>query len=247
MSGKSYKWFLSTLFITLAVAFGFWLGVSVLNWYSDREIDSDKTRNFRPVSILSGEERSKVKENLGESIDGELTTADSIFQDEDSIHLDSLNFLDSNGIDSLSYLANDGHNNFYEDSISNISSLGDYHFIKRDRDQMIATISFSLPGNIRQQSETTLQLDAVLGGQPDEPTLEDMVIVELWKSPLKFRGYKFSNNVLVVYDLTQVETLSLYYSEGKLYLGYLEVFYQISPTTQFKPLIPTTNAILNDN
>jgi hypothetical protein len=134
----------------------------------------------------------------------------------------------------------------YSDTIVETPSLEEYHFIKRDKDQLIANLSFSLPKSKPQEKDTTMQLDSILGSRAHEPTMEDLIIVELWKSPLNFRGYKYSNNVLVVYDMTQMDALKLYYTDGKLYLSYYDVFYQINPTKQFRPLIPTSKPLIKE-
>jgi hypothetical protein len=246
MTNKSKRWFFSALFGVAAVAFGFWLGISVLKWYSESEMDSEDFESSRPVSILSSKPRAAMVSNeILEEITDTISDATNE-NDEGFLLSDSLNIANSEIADSLFSKNEKNEKLINSDTKGESQSLEDYHFIKKDKDQLVANLSFSLPKGKQQEKETTLQLDSILGSRPQEPTMEDLIIVELWKSPLKFRGYKYSNNVLVVYDLTQIDALKLFFTDGKLYLSYYDMFYLITPTKQFRPLTPTSKPLIKE-
>ncbi len=237
MAKKGINWYLSALLAVGAVALGFWLGVAVLNWYSDREYNAELTSEARPVSILSGGEKKPITKEDPEN--GELAIIEIIENDENLALVDSLELTAHLKPDSLKVV--NGNNVNGLDTVANHQgqTLGEYNFIKMDKDRLVATLSFALPKSAKKPSLSTQQLDSLLGKPITDSPREEIITVELWKSPLNFRGYKFSNNVLVVYDMTQVDALKLYQSGGNLYVSYFDVFYQITPSTQFRALNPT--------
>ncbi len=237
MANRGINWYLSALFGVGAVAFGFWLGVSVLNWYSDREYKSEQIEKARPVSILSGHgKKSGVEENQELN---ELAIIEVNEGDKNLTLIDSLEFSVQIKPDSLNAGNGNNFNGLNTNEILQEQASSEYNFIKKATDQLIATVSFAVPNTANNNSQATEQLDSLLGKLNTERSKEEIITVELWRSPLNYRGYKFSNNVLVVYDMAQVGALKLYQSNGKLFLNYLDVFYQITPTPQFKPLTPT--------
>ncbi len=69
----------------------------------------------------------------------------------------------------------------------------------------------------------------------DEPTVEFLKI-ELWKSPLNYRGYKMSKSTLVIYGLMNELVLKVYADHECIFLTTNEANYQFEQTVDFKEL-----------
>lgn len=83
----------------------------------------------------------------------------------------------------------------------------------------------------------------------EELNSEKIYQVEVWRSPINFRGYKMIRNVLVLYGIDEPEVLKLYQLENNIYLGYQQSFYRLEKTDEFLPLNkvkdPALIAVLN--
>jgi hypothetical protein len=63
------------------------------------------------------------------------------------------------------------------------------------------------------------------------------IIVEFWESPLNYSGYKMSKSKLIVYGLNPHFNYELYYKNGKYFLNFEQVYYQLEETLTFKPYL----------
>jgi hypothetical protein len=59
--------------------------------------------------------------------------------------------------------------------------------------------------------------------------------IELWKSPVNFKGYKMSKSKIVLYGLEDEEALKLYSVNDNLYLNYHNNIYKLEETEEFEP------------
>lgn len=73
--------------------------------------------------------------------------------------------------------------------------------------------------------------------------------VELWKSPINYKGYKMAKNKLVVYGLDQDAPLKLFYLNESTYLKYADTFFKLDNYNDYKAfekvLNPQVIALLN--
>ena len=68
-----------------------------------------------------------------------------------------------------------------------------------------------------------------------DPAVEFLKI-ELWKSPLNYRGYKMSKSTLVIYGLINELVIKVYADEECIFLTTNEANYQFEQTVDFKEL-----------
>ena len=67
----------------------------------------------------------------------------------------------------------------------------------------------------------------------------DSILVEFWRSPLNYKGYKMANNKLVIYGLQrQFKILKVYQLNEKIYLQHLGVVYGVEHTFAYKAFDP---------
>ncbi len=70
------------------------------------------------------------------------------------------------------------------------------------------------------------------------------IILEFWDSPLNSKGYKMGKNKLVLYGISLHNYTSLKYHDTTLYLQYLNQYYPLKFTSEFKSLQPVSDLAL---
>lgn len=82
------------------------------------------------------------------------------------------------------------------------------------------------------------KVDSLLKVFEDAPTIEnETMLVEFWKSPVNYRGFKMLKNRLIVYGIDHESSIGLFLQKGKLYLKADNHFYKLYPTDQFELLV----------
>ena len=77
-----------------------------------------------------------------------------------------------------------------------------------------------------------------------QPAKKEVLLIEFWKSPLNYHGYRMSANKLVIYGIEDNETPDFIFFNNSLYMDYTDNYYHLNNTEQFKPLVKITNASL---
>ncbi len=75
-------------------------------------------------------------------------------------------------------------------------------------------------------------------------TENSSIRVEKWHSASNFKGYKFKNNTLQVFDIPVDESLNLKYLDKGLFLKKNGIYYKINPTGQFEQFQKETKSEL---
>jgi hypothetical protein len=89
---------------------------------------------------------------------------------------------------------------------------------------------------------------AVVSGTKDESkkTNQQKIIVELWKSPINYKGYQASKNKIIMFGFTDIQDIKLYINKSILYLKHNENVYLINYNTDFNSYEKVSdNNILN--
>ena len=76
------------------------------------------------------------------------------------------------------------------------------------------------------------------------PNFANMFFVEFWKTPLNSKGYRMTRNRVILYGLSDFNSITIYKVDGSYYLKNEEVVYKISSGTEFKPMELVTNTEL---
>lgn len=68
-----------------------------------------------------------------------------------------------------------------------------------------------------------------------EPDINQFYQVEYWKSPLNYRGYKFSKNKLLVYGIEYLDKGSIFRWKENFYFRANGIVYELEKTPEFRP------------
>lgn len=76
---------------------------------------------------------------------------------------------------------------------------------------------------------------AVVSGTKDESkkNSQQKMLVELWASPIKYKGYQASKNKIIFYGFNDIDELKLYSYKNNMYLRYNEIVYNIELSSDF--------------
>lgn len=98
----------------------------------------------------------------------------------------------------------------------------------------IEVIPLGRKKSLEEQSKDSLL--AKVSGVRDVTNEENMsLLVELWDSPLNYRGYQMSRRKLVLYGLKNVEGIRLFIKSGDMFLVLDDAMYNLEYTDKFKP------------
>lgn len=89
-------------------------------------------------------------------------------------------------------------------------------------------------------------LQKVSGIKEDKNLAKKEIVVELWKSPLHFKGYKMSKNKLVLYGLVSIDGIKAYKLDGKTYIKTASLVYEMEETYDYKPFKMISNAEITE-
>jgi hypothetical protein len=76
---------------------------------------------------------------------------------------------------------------------------------------------------------------AVVSGTKDESkkNSQQKILVELWTSPINYKGYQASKNKIIFYGFNDIDELKLYSYKNNMYLRYNEIVYNIELSSDF--------------
>jgi hypothetical protein len=76
---------------------------------------------------------------------------------------------------------------------------------------------------------------AIVSGTKDESKKGSLqkIMVELWKSPINYKGYQASKNKIIIYGFTEIEDIKLYSNKNNLLLKHNEIVYYIDYNNDF--------------
>jgi hypothetical protein len=88
---------------------------------------------------------------------------------------------------------------------------------------------------IGSKSNKNDSLLAIVSGTKDESKKgnQQKIIVELWKSPINYRGYQASKNKIVMYGFTDIIDIKLYSNKNNLFLKHNENIYLLEFSSDF--------------
>lgn len=105
--------------------------------------------------------------------------------------------------------------------------------IKINSDKKIDTKRIKIT-QLKQQS--TNKSDSLINEMINvKPIKLTELTIEFWESPLNYSGYKMSKAKLIVYGLNPHFNYKLYEKNGKYFLNFEQVYYQLEETSTFKP------------
>ena len=111
------------------------------------------------------------------------------------------------------------------------------------KDELLSTktveiINLGIIANNRSAKDSLLQ--KVSGIKDDRSSIKQFVNIELWQSPLNYKGYKMSKYKIALYGLASVEGLKVYSLDDAIYLKNGAIVYKLENSSEFKPYERTT-------
>ncbi len=74
-----------------------------------------------------------------------------------------------------------------------------------------------------------------VSGIKDDKNVKQLINVELWKSPLNYKGYKMGKYKVILYGVVTLEGLKIYTLGNETFLKYGTTVYVLENTSEFKP------------
>ncbi|MEE4177151.1 MAG: hypothetical protein V2I46_06535 [Bacteroides sp.] len=250
-------------YIALGLVIGFFIGAGIVYWYTNRQNDSVFAHNLwnyfakifqddkqagsyqvseefprasGPYKPEQNAEQTTLSDTISlkgmaDSLAKDPLTPDTLTEALDEIHLAEL----------LAKVDAEEGQTLMEGTIAETTSN-----MRLAKDSLLGIRAYSLPtqGPVTPKDPSISQLDSLLGNYTRKGKPENMMIVEFWLSPLNYQGYKMSHNKIVFYGLDQLESFSLHTDGSSYYIKYLEDYYPLSMTLDFKPLIPSNEVEL---
>lgn len=117
------------------------------------------------------------------------------------------------------------------------------------KDELLSTKTIEVI-NLNPLSSTTNHSDSLLqkvsGIRDDRNSAKQFFNVELWQSPLNYKGYKMSKYKIVVYGISSADAIKMYKIDEDIYIKNASVVYKLEQSNDFKPYqFITDPSILN--
>lgn len=106
------------------------------------------------------------------------------------------------------------------------------------KDELLSTktveiINLSPVASSRNSKDSLLQ--KVSGIKDDKNSTKQFINIELWQSPLNYRGYKMSKYKITLYGLTSLEGLKVYILDDVIYLKNGATVNKLENSSEFRP------------
>lgn len=126
-------------------------------------------------------------------------------------------------------------NHFMKDSISYSDPTED---IVVRKDELLSTKTVEVI-NLNPVESNTNHSDSLLqkvsGIRDDKNATKQFFNVELWQSPLNYKGYKMSKYKIIVYGINSTDGIKMYKMDEDIYFKNASVVYKLEPSNDFKP------------
>lgn len=94
---------------------------------------------------------------------------------------------------------------------------------------------FPLENIVSNKPNKSDSLLAIVSGTKDESKKKNQskIMVELWKSPINYKGYQASKNKIIFYGFTEIEEMKLFSTKNNMLLKFKETVYYIDFSNDF--------------
>jgi hypothetical protein len=182
-----------------------------------------------------------VKQVIGAINSKTESTIDTITGANNNSNNSELNQnLEENYTDNSNNNPNNNQIGLLNDSIEiDSSSLTEYdEAITIKKEELIDTKEVSIYAlenslNIKQSKNDSL-IAVVTGTKDESKKLNQKILVELWKSPINYKGYQASKNKIIFYGLNNLNDIKLYSLKNDLILKNNEMVYYIYMNNDFE-------------
>lgn len=123
-----------------------------------------------------------------------------------------------------------------KDSLSITNNSPEDIIVKKDEllsTKTVEVINLNPVVNTTNYSDSLLQ--KVSGIRDDRNSTNQFFNIELWQSPLNYKGYKMSKYKIVVYGVASADAIKVYKMDDAIYLKNASSVYKLEQSNDFKP------------
>jgi len=117
------------------------------------------------------------------------------------------------------------------------------------KDELITVRTYEvldLNGGENRRSASDSLLEVVSGVRDDSKkssTHKNAIIVEYWRSPINYKGYKMGKNKLVLFGINEAEPLKFIQYESYIYMKSQQNFFRLDFSNEFRAFEKVTNPL----
>jgi hypothetical protein len=149
-----------------------------------------------------------------------------------------------NESNTLENKANEGYSTDIEVQNVDSSTTSGNHSgdqMKVSTDQLILSKQIKVLGFA---DRSDAHLDSLLIDDKYSRSDKSVITLEIWQSPINYKGYKWGNNKLLVFGLYNTELIKVKFYQGNYYLNYGTKYYFLETSTAFRNLSPVSDSEL---
>src|ERR1019366_241838 len=123
-----------------------------------------------------------------------------------------------------------------KDSLSFNNAASEDIVVRKDEvlsNKTLEVINLNPVVSLNNNADSLLQ--QVSGIRDDRNTAKQFFNIELWQSPLNYKGYKMSKYKIVLYGIASAEAIKVYKIDDAIYLKNASVVYKLEQSSDFKP------------
>ena len=250
---NKFAYLLVGVFIGVLIAFSivWWQGHDIGRWGFLKKVKSYFSSVFtrhedNDIAIINEKSNNKKTVNIKQKMNNAELKNDSAYYDTTN----NVNFYDPNALDEFLAKYN-GHlpDSLVVDSIIKsqknveVNSYSNSNNVEIKKDRLIYAKSFIVPGIELFSGDNPGKLDSLLTDNKTTIPIKNKnaLLVEFWKSPINYKGYKTGKNKIVLFGIDKYDIISFKVLNNILYMKYVSDFYQIDKSIDFKSLIPINN------
>lgn len=131
----------------------------------------------------------------------------------------------------------------FTDTLSGVTNHAEEEIIVK-KDELVAssTIEIIYLTEVKRSSADSLM--EIVSSVKDDKKLPRSILVEYWKSPLNYRGYKLGKTKLVLFGITANEPLKLYQFDNSLFLKTPLAVYKLDFYNDYRVFDKVNNPVL---
>jgi len=212
------------LFLLIGLIFGFFIG-SVIVWYKLTGSIDNMSTLYKGMIFEKNKDQMKT-----------LVANDNISKKQQL----------KNSYIPNKYLKDDNNETYSDSSFSNENSINEEDDIVVAQDELISAKRFAIDGTPKTNSNKK-NLDSLLVDDVNTSSnknTEGNLLIEFWKSPINFKGYKFDDKKLVIFGYGDYEVQKVFNYNNELFLKCRNEFFKLTPDENFKTFIPVKNTEL---
>ncbi len=97
---------------------------------------------------------------------------------------------------------------------------------------------------IRGWKDQSHGLDSILLDEARSPGKREKASIEFWKSPINYKGYKWSNHKLLLFGIFPEEQIGIFFLDGKYYMQSSNGYFLLETSEKYSPLTSVSDKTL---